>query len=117
MPIYYRNAAIPWSFGDVPVEEEVVTTAPPAAAEVPIARESEEEMTSETWMFPVTIAQQIYSMVPGIFGGLAAWILASKLTKAKEVKATEVLLASGLVAAVTFGSIFLIRTVREYDEE
>jgi hypothetical protein len=64
-------------------------------------------------MFSSTVAQQIFSIVPGVAGGLAGFFLALKLANTKRVNASEVLLASGIVAAVTFSVIFLVRTVEE----
>lgn len=74
-----------------------------------------EEVTSEEWMIPSSLATQIFSIVPGIAGGLAGFVLASKLSNAKSVKATEVLMASGSVALITFLSVFLVKTIDEFD--
>lgn len=57
---------------------------------------------------PSTIAQQIFSIVPGIFGGIAGFVLATRLADTPKVRTKGVLIASGLVALLTFGSIFLI---------
>ena len=73
------------------------------------------EVTAETWMVPASLAIQIFSIVPGIAGGITGFVLAQKLAQAKSVKATEVLLASGTVALITFLSIFLIRTIDEFE--
>jgi len=81
--------------------------------EAPIVRG---EVTAARWMFPAALATQIFSIVPGVAGGLAGFVLASKLSNAKNVKASEVLLASGVVALITFMSVFLVRTIDEYDE-
>ena len=75
--------------------------------------ESEEIITTESWMFSSTVAQQIFSVVPGVAGGLAGFILAVKLADTKKVKASEVLLASAVVALTTFSVVFLVRTVEE----
>jgi hypothetical protein len=73
----------------------------------------QEEITTHSWMFSSTVAQQIFSIVPGVAGGLAGFILALKLANTKKVKASEVLLASGVVALTTFSVIFMVRTVEE----
>ena len=74
-----------------------------------------EEVTAETWMVPASLAIQIFSIVPGIAGGITGFVLAQKLSQAKSVKATDVLLASGTVALITFLSIFLVRTIDEFE--
>jgi len=74
-----------------------------------------EDVSSDRWMVPSSLATQIFSVVPGLAGGLAGFVLASKLSNAKSVKASEVLLASGSVALVTFMSVFLVRTIEEYE--
>jgi hypothetical protein len=51
--------------------------------------------------------------VPGVAGGLAGFVLALKLADTKKVKASEVLVASGLVALTTFAVIFMVRTVED----
>jgi len=76
---------------------------------------SREEVTAGEWMFPTSLAIQIFSIVPGVAGGLAGFVLASKLATARSVKASEILLAAGTVAAITFGAVFLVRTIDEYD--
>jgi hypothetical protein len=72
-----------------------------------------EEITTHSWMFSSTVAQQIFSIVPGVAGGLAGFVLALKLADTKKVKASEVLVASGLVALTTFAVIFMVRTVED----
>ena len=74
-----------------------------------------EDVSSDRWMVPSSLATQIFSVVPGLAGGLAGFVLASKLSNAKSVKASEVLLASGSVALITFMSVFLVRTIEEYE--
>jgi len=57
---------------------------------------------------PATVAQQIFSIVPGIFGGIGGFVLATRLAKVRKVKTKGVLIASGVVALLTLGAIFLI---------
>lgn len=111
-----ENAAIP--VDDIMVDE----FAPDESREVILPSETPEdaesirgEVTAETWMVPASLAIQIFSIVPGIAGGVTGFVLAQKLAQAKSVKATEVLLASGTVALITFLSIFLIRTIEEFE--
>jgi len=105
---------------DLPVEDEIV----PGEGEESVdivengsdvidldATDEPEEITTESWWFSSTVAQQIFSIVPGIAGGLAGFILALKLANTKNVKASEILLSSLIVAGATFGSVFLIKTV------
>lgn len=75
------------------------------------------EVAARDWMMPVPAAQQIFSIASGVAGGLAGIILAQKFTSAKaiSVSATEVLLATGLSFAATFGAIFLIRSFKSYE--
>jgi len=124
MPYYGRSKAYSyWPMGTVlPPEDQVPADQAPVEngideidLDTPPVEEEEgtEEITTETWMFPSTVAQQIFSIVPGIAGGLAGFILALKLANTKKVNAGQVMLASGLVAMITFASIFLIKTVDE----
>jgi len=99
---FVENAAIPADIDGAVVPEE----------DAPVQRE---EVTSANWMFPTSLAIQVFSIVPGIAGGLAGFVLASKLAKAKSVKASEVLLASGTVALITFAAVFLVRTIDEFE--
>lgn len=69
-----------------------------------------------TWMMPTTWVIQLFSVIPGIAGGLAGIILAQKLSNARSVKASEAIFSAVLVAAATFASVFLIRTVDTFDE-
>lgn len=98
---------------DVAEEEEIVPVENGAEDIDFDAEPEQEEITTERWMFSSTVAQQIFSIVPGVAGGLAGFFLALKLANTKRVNASEVLLASGIVAAVTFSVIFLVRTVEE----
>lgn len=120
---YYPTGYRPRGMGmALPPEDRVPEEETPAEI-VPIengAREisleepaEQEEITTETWMFSSTVAQQIFSIVPGVAGGLAGFILALKLAGTTKVKASEVLLAAGLVALVTFSVVFVVRTVEE----
>mgnify|MGYP001818786720 CR=1 FL=1 len=112
-----ENAAIP--VDDILVEDfiqEEEATAPASSASPPEEDEVvREEITSDEWMIPSSLATQIFSIVPGIAGGLAGFVLASKLSNAKSVKATEVLMASGSVALITFLSVFLVKTIDEFE--
>jgi len=65
---------------------------------------------------PATMAQQIFSIVPGIAGGLSGFILASKLAKARRVQSKGVWIAAGLNALLTFATIFLIVEADEIKE-
>jgi hypothetical protein len=95
-------------------EDEAIVPVENGAEEIDFEEDTDqEEITTERWMFSSTVAQQIFSIVPGVAGGLAGFFLALKLANTKRVNASEVLLASGIVAAVTFSVIFLVRTVEE----
>jgi len=99
--------AVPDDEGALPTEN--------GAREIDLEQEEpeREEITTHSWMFSSTVAQQIFSIVPGVAGGLAGFILALKLADTKQVKASEVLLASGIVALTTFAVVFMVRTVEE----
>ena len=60
------------------------------------------------WMLPTSFAQQIFANATAVAGGAAGLALASRLTQAKNVSGSEVALAAGISAVVTFGAIFLI---------
>lgn len=74
---------------------------------------------------PVPYAQQIFSLVPAAAGVIAGLLLAQRFaaTEATEVKASEVLIASGLSFTASLAVVFMIRTfkapsvVREVVEE
>jgi len=103
--------AVPDDEGALP---EDVVLEENGAREIDFEQEPElEEITTHSWMFSSTVAQQIFSIVPGVAGGLAGFILALKLANTKQVKASEVLLASGVVALTTFAVVFMVRTVEE----
>lgn len=108
-----ENAAVPV---DLDPSDFIVE---PDEVPVPVVDEDgdpiREEITASEWMFPTALAIQVFSIVPGIAGGLAGFVLASKLSNAKRVKASEVLLAAGTVAAITFGAVFLVRTIDEFE--
>lgn len=55
-----------------------------------------------------TVAQQIFATGSGIAGGLAGFVLASRLSGQESVRADRVLLATTLSFAFTFGATFLI---------
>lgn len=59
-------------------------------------------------VIPASIGQQVFTIASGIAGGLAGFVLATRLTKATHVKMTPVLLASAISAAATFGVVFMI---------
>lgn len=109
-----ENAAIPADdiFADefLPEEPREAITPSESSEEIDDRRG---EVTAEKWMIPAPVAIQIFSIVPGLAGGITGFVLAQKLAEAKSVKATEVLLASGTVALFTFLSIFLVRTIEE----
>jgi hypothetical protein len=111
-----ENAAIPAD--DIlldeflPEEPREVILPPETSNDEDVVRD---EVTAEKWMLPASLAIQIFSIVPGIAGGVTGFVLAQKLAQAKSVKATEVLLASGAVALITFLSIFLVRTIDEFE--
>ena len=102
-----ENAAIPAD--DIVFEDAAPEEAEPTQAIV------RGEVTAARWMLPASMATQIFSVVPGVAGGLAGFILATKISKAKSVKATEVLMAAGAVALITFMSVFLVRTIDEFE--
>lgn len=60
------------------------------------------------WMLPTSFAQQIFANATAVAGGAAGLALASRLTRAKNVSGSEVALAAGISAVVTFAAIFLI---------
>lgn len=105
-----ENAAIP--VDEILVDDFVPEEVSPTDTSSDVVRE---EVTSQEWMIPASLSIQIFSIVPGIAGGLAGFVLASKLSNAKSVKATEVFLASGAVALVTFLSVFLVKTIDEFE--
>jgi len=98
-----QNAAIPED-SEQPVVDEI---------DGPVVRE---EVTAEQWMLPASLAIQVFSIVPGIAGGVAGFVLAQKLSRAKTVKTTEVMTAAGTVALVTFLAVFLVRTIDEFED-
>lgn len=66
------------------------------------------EFMADPSVMPTTVAQQIFSIVPGIAGGIGGFLLASRLARASKVRTRGVLIASGVVALLTLGSIYLI---------
>lgn len=69
------------------------------------------------WMLPMPIALQTFSIASGIAGGLAGFLLASRVQNSLRVSATQVMMATGLSILATFGAIFVIRTVEEWPAE
>jgi len=66
------------------------------------------EKASTLSVIPASIGQQVFSIVPGIAGGLAGFLLAYRLSNVRRVRTVPVLLVSLGIAAVTILSIFLI---------
>jgi hypothetical protein len=71
------------------------------------------EFVQEPTTMPATIAQQVFSIVPGIAGGLAGLILGARLANTRKVKTSGVLLASGINAILTFASVYLIVSAKD----
>jgi hypothetical protein len=69
------------------------------------------------WMLPTPIALQTFSIASGIAGGLAGFLLASRVQNSLHVSTTQVMMATGLSILATFGAIFVIRTVEEWPAE
>jgi hypothetical protein len=63
---------------------------------------------SGQFIVPASIGQQVYTITSGIAGGLAGFVLASRLTNATHVKATPLMIASAISAAATFAVVFMI---------
>jgi hypothetical protein len=74
-------------------------------------------ITSDEWFLPVPYAQQIFSLVPAAAGVVSGLLLASKFSsnRVTHVKASEVLIASGLSFAASFAVVFMIRTFQSYE--
>ena len=75
-----------------------------------------EPVTTATkpWMLSTPIALQTFSIASGIAGGLAGFLLASRVQDSLRVSTTQVMMATGLSILATFGAIFVIRTVEEW---
>jgi hypothetical protein len=71
------------------------------------------EVRNDKLVMPASIAQQVFTISSGLAGGLAGFLLATRLTNARHVHATPLLLASAVSAAATFGAIFLITAEEE----
>lgn len=84
--------------------------------EPPEQRSLLREFIDDPSQMPASIAQQIISIIPGIAGGLAGFYLAYRLANTRKVGTAGVLASSLLVAAVTFGAIYLVRDVGESEE-
>lgn len=82
-------------------ETEAVENAPEGEGIISTLMNAKESM-------PATVAQQIFSVIPGIAGGLAGFLLAAKLANVKRVSTKGVLLAGALNAVLTFATIYLI---------
>jgi hypothetical protein len=62
---------------------------------------------------PVTMAQQTFTIVSGVAGGLAGFYLARELTGVDEVPIPAVVTAAMISGIATFGAVFIItREVR-----
>jgi hypothetical protein len=59
-------------------------------------------------VMPASIGQQIFTISSGIAGGLAGFVLASRLSSATHVKMLPLMVASAVSAAATFGVVFMI---------
>jgi len=60
---------------------------------------------------PASIGQQIFSIVPGIAGGLAGFLLAYRLANATRVKTSTVIVVALANAVLTLATLFLIKPV------
>jgi hypothetical protein len=87
--------------GDVVAVPESVEALEPAAPE-PVGRDLS--------MIPASIGQQIFAISSGVAGGLAGFVLAYKMANAVRVNTAEVIIASLIAMAGSFGAIFAIRT-------
>jgi hypothetical protein len=94
----YRNTQYALSSVENPTEEEV--------------------MTFDNWMLPTPAAQQIFSLVPAVAGGLAGILFAYRLTQSRaiEVKGSEVMWATVVSFAASFGAVFLMKTFTSYED-
>jgi hypothetical protein len=87
--------------------EFVGPIAPDEMAEIPVAQGG-----SSLSYIPSSIALQIFGNTAGIAGALVGFALAYKVRSAKAMSLYETLLASGVIVAVTFGSVFFIRSFK-----
>lgn len=67
-----------------------------------------QEFTDDPSKMPATVAQQLFSIVPGIAGGLTGLFLAGKLANVTRVKTSGVIMAAVANAVLTFLTVFLI---------
>lgn len=65
---------------------------------------------------PASIGQQIFTISSGVAGGLAGFVLATKLRDVRQVPTSAVFIASTLSAVVTFSSIYLITSQLQRNE-
>jgi hypothetical protein len=61
---------------------------------------------------PSSIALQIFGNTAGIAGALVGFALAYKVRNARAMSLYETLIASGVIVAATFGSVFFIRSFK-----
>jgi len=59
-------------------------------------------------LLPSSIGQQVFMISSGLAGGLAGFVLASRLTTATHVRAAPLMLASLIASMATFGVVFMI---------
>jgi hypothetical protein len=64
---------------------------------------------------PTTVAQQLFSIVPSVAGGLSGLFLASKLANTTRVKTSGVLIAALANAVLTFATVFLVTEAEAED--
>lgn len=67
-----------------------------------------DEFVDDPSRMPATVAQQIFSIVPGIAGGLSGLFLAAKLANVTRVKTSGVIIAAIANALLTFLTVFLV---------
>jgi len=74
-------------------------------------------VTSDEWYLPVPWAQQLFTYVPSVAGFLAGLVLAQKFASnnATHVKASEILVASGLSFAASFAVVFMVQSFQTYE--
>ena len=62
----------------------------------------------DSFTIPASIGQQVFTLTSGIAGGLAGFVLATRLTSATEIHVKPLVIASLVSAAATFGVVFMI---------
>lgn len=96
----------------------VISSEPEETAVVPVVEDEPAPTLLEVvWdnlrgEMPVSVGTQIFSIVAGAAGGLAGLVLGFKLSNATRMKSSEVIIASLVAAAGSFGAIYLIKTYR-----